>query len=177
MTGRRLRLRPLASADAAALAEAVEASRAVLRRRFGWVDGSVGPADSARFIAEQAWAWDSGCACAFGVFELRSRRLVGVASLSSIAPQAKAEFSLWIRPQDRDKGYAVEAGRLVTERAFRRLSLHRIHARIDPANRAARKVLQRLGFRYEGCLRADKRLHARWIDQECWGMLRSEWKR
>lgn len=38
-----------------------------------------------------------------------------------------------------------------------------------------RKVLQSLEFRYEGCLRQDLRLNGRWIDQECWGLLRAEW--
>ncbi|MBI2362306.1 MAG: GNAT family N-acetyltransferase, partial [Elusimicrobia bacterium] len=70
---------------------------------------------------------------------------------------------------------ATEAGRLMVDHAFRRMELRRLWARLDPANRAFRHVLKKLGFRYEGCLRADKRLNGRWIDQECWGMLRSDW--
>jgi ribosomal-protein-alanine N-acetyltransferase len=57
------------------------------------------------------------------------------------------------------------------------MQLHRLYARIDPANRPSRKVLKKLRFRYEGTLREDKRLNGRWVHQECWGMLRSEWQR
>ena len=76
-----------------------------------------------------------------------------------------------------NKGYGVEAGRLLIAHAFRRESLQKLYARLDPGNRGARKVLQRAGFRYEGCLRREKRLNGRWIDQECWGLLRSEWRK
>ena len=61
-----------------------------------------------------------------------------------------AEACLWIRTDRRDKGLASEAGKLLVDHALRPDSFQKISARIDPANRAARKVLKRLGFRYEG---------------------------
>ena len=91
--------------------------------------------------------------------------------------RAQARLGIWIRSERQDKGYGVEATRLVVEHGFRKLGLHRLYARLEPSNRVFRRVLKKLGFRYEGCLRDDKRLNGRWIDQECWGLLKAERKR
>ncbi|TPW17152.1 MAG: ribosomal-protein-alanine N-acetyltransferase, partial [Elusimicrobia bacterium] len=111
-------------------------------------------------------------------FEAKGGALAGVVALKEFAPAERghARLSLWVRTGRTDRGFATEAGRLVVEHAFKRLELRRLSARLDPANRAFRHVLKKLGFRYEGCLRADKRLNGRWIDQECWGMLRGDKK-
>ncbi|MBI4423493.1 MAG: GNAT family N-acetyltransferase [Elusimicrobia bacterium] len=177
LAGRRTTLRPLAEADAGPLLEAVASSRAQLKRRFGWVESAVGAEDMLRFVRARAEAWSAGSASTFGMFEARTGKLLGVLSLDHIQRETlKAELSLWVRGDEQDKGFAVEAGRLAVEYAFKKLALHRLYARIDPVNRSARKVLQRLGFRYEGCLRGDRRLNGRWVDQECWAMMRSEWR-
>lgn len=144
----KVELRPLGDKEAASLREAVEAGREQLKRRFGDEPPLEGQA----------------------IVELRTGRVVGVASVKD------GELRLWVRPDRQDRGLAGEAGRLALARAFKKEGLHRVHARIDPANRPARKVLQKLGFHYEGCLRQHKRLNGRWVDQECWGILKSEWK-
>ncbi len=174
LEGRRLSLRPLGPEDAASLFEAVESSREVLKRRLRWVGGVRSAADEAAFIErsrQDAPVW--------GVFETRSEKLVGAANLAPIPPadRSQACFGVWIRADRQDRGYAFEVGKLIVEHAFRKLGSHRISARLDPANRSFRRVLKKLGFRYEGCLRDDQRLNGRWVDQECWGLLKSERKR
>lgn len=173
LRGRRVVLSPLAAGDAEALFAAVEASREALRRRLRWTGAVRSPKDCLAFIKTAGAAGR-----VYGLFEPRRRELVGVAALQGPRlDEGLAELSGWVRADRRDRGCASEAARLLVESGFRKEGLHRIVARIDPVNRAARKVLQRLGFRYEGCLRREKRLNGRWIDQECWGMLKSEWKR
>jgi RimJ/RimL family protein N-acetyltransferase len=178
LEGRRLLLRPLDEADAAALAEAVDASRAMLKRRLRWAAEPQSVDDEKRFVAAAAGKVQKGEALVWGLFDARARRLVGVSSLDEICPEgARARFGIWVRSDRQDRGCAWEAGRLIAEHAFRKAGFHRLYARIDPTNRAFRKVLKKMGFRYEGCLRGDKRLNGRWIDQECWGLLRQEWKK
>ncbi|MBI4347832.1 MAG: GNAT family N-acetyltransferase [Elusimicrobia bacterium] len=177
LAGRKVLLRPLEEADAPALFEAVEASRAGLRRRFGWVESARTVEDEVAFVRARSADRQEGGALTFGIFDARGKRLLGVAALDPIVrATSRGQLGLWVRADEQDKGYGVEAGRLAVEHAFRKLALRRLSSRIDPVNRGARKVLQRLGFRYEGCLRQDKRLNHRWVDQECWGILRSEWK-
>jgi RimJ/RimL family protein N-acetyltransferase len=173
LPGRRLSLRSLTEADAAQLYSAVESSRALLRRRMAWA-GQATLSSCRDFIRAGREATGRGHAEIFGLFESRSEALVGVASLRGL-PGGPAELSLWVRSDRQDRGYAGEAGRLLRDRAFQGSKLKKLYARIDPANRVARKILRKLGFRYEGCLRHEKLLNNRWIDQECWGLLRSEW--
>lgn len=176
LAGRRVTLRPLAEGDAAALLEAATASREALRRRLSWAAEDPTPESAARFIAAARDAAAAGVSAVWGVFEAKGGALAGVASLEELKPadRGHARLALWVRTGRTDRGFATEAGRLVVEHAFKRLELRRLSARLDPANRAFRHVLKKLGFRYEGCLRADKRLNGRWIDQECWGMLRGD---
>lgn len=178
MEGRRIVLRALTDADAEALCDAVSSSREALKRRLRWVPAVGGAEDERRFIAESAARTAAGSAAVWGIFENRAGRLAGVVSLRGLedAERAQGRFGVWIRADRQDRGFAVEAGKLVLEFAFRRAGLHRVHARLDPANRPFRKVLKKLGLRYEGCLRSDRRLNGRWVDQECWGLLRGEWK-
>ena len=176
--GRRLELRPLAESDGEALFAAIDATREALKRRLRWV-GAVASAEDCRgFIRAAAEAEKRGESAVYAVVEAKSKGLVGIAALQRLLENpGLAEASAWIRGDRQEKGYAVEAGRLLIALAFKGDGLHRLYARIDPANRAARKVLQRIGFRYEGCLRHEKRLNGRWVDQECWGLLKGEWKR
>lgn len=178
LLGRKLKLRPLAESDAAALFEAVTASREALKRRLRWVEAVRSPADCLDFIRASAEGAARGDSQAFVVVELKRPKLAGVAAVQGLlrAP-GLAELSVWIRSDRADRGLATESMRLLIAHAFRGDALQRLYARIDPVNRSARKVLQKAGFHYEGCLRHEKRLNGRWIDQECWGLLRSEWKK
>jgi len=175
MEGRRIHLRLLTREDTDLLFAAVESSREVLKRRLRWVAGVRDAADERRFIDASG---QDGDASVWGIFDNRSDRLVGVAALDSSEADetGRARLGLWIRAERQDKGYGAEAGRVILDHAFRRAGMHRVFARLDPTNRPFRKVLKKLGLRYEGCLRSDRRLNGRWVDQECWGMLKGEWK-
>ena len=173
---RRVYLRALTKDDATPLFEAVDASRDVLKRRLRWVSSVEAEADTRAFIASAA---KDKTAKVWGIFEHKDDRLVGVASLEDMLDdkRARATIGFWIVVDRQDKGLGSEVGRAVVEHAFRKLDRHRLQARIDPSNRAFRKVLKKIGFSYEGCLRSDNRLNGRWIDRECWGMLQADWKR
>lgn len=173
-----IELKPLMPAHAEELFAAIDASRELLRRRLRWAGGVRSKDDAAAFIRRAAEASAAGAARVFGVFEARTGALAGVAALQGMLEvPGVAELSGWVRADRQECGYFLEAGRQLAAHAFRKEGLHRLYARIDPANRAARRVLQKIGFRYEGNLRHAKRLNGRWIDQECWGLLADEWRK
>lgn len=178
LSGRRVSLRALAEEDGEALLEAVTSSREGLKRRLRWVSKVQTLDDCRTFIGASAQEGGSGDSAVFAVLEPRTGALAGIAALQNLrAEPGVAELSGWIRSDRQGKGYAQDAAKTLLNHAFRREGFQRVYARIDPLNRAARKVIRRLGFRYEGCLRHDKRLNGRWVDQECWGLLRSEWRK
>ncbi|PCI31602.1 MAG: hypothetical protein COB53_13010 [Elusimicrobia bacterium] len=173
---RRVYLRALTDNDASPLYAEVTASRDLLKRRLRWVGGVQSEQECRVFI--EACEKDATVKV-WGIFEHKEDRLVGVAAFQGMGDdkRAQAEIGFWIAVDRQDKGLGSEVGRVMIDYAFRKLNRHRLQARIDPANRSFRKVLKKIGFRYEGCLRCDQRLNGRWIDQECWGMLKSEWKK
>lgn len=73
------------------------------------------------------------------------------------------------------KGYASEAARLILRFGFLSLDLHRIEATCDPRNIGSRRVLERIGMRFEGQMREHMRTHGAWRDSLLYAILRGEW--
>lgn len=178
LKGRRLLLRPLTEQDSSRLFRAVDRSRASLKRRLEWAGGVLSEEDSLNFIRQSEKDFREGKAHVFGIFQKRGGELGGVSSLMRLhAEYGRGEIGIWIREDLQGKGYGAEASKLLCDYGFHHVHLHRIYARIDPSNRPSRKVLKKTGFHYEGCLRDEKKLNRHWINQECWGLLKTEWKK
>jgi len=69
-------------------------------------------------------------------------------------------------------GFALEAMKAVVAYAFNELALMRLSARIHSRNEASRRLLTRLGFTYEGTLRAHVLRDGVRRDCQIYGMLR-----
>ena len=68
-------------------------------------------------------------------------------------PPGVCEIGVSLLPEARGRGYGTEAVRLFTDRLFRD-GLARVQASTAVDNVAMRRVLERLGYAYEGALRA-----------------------
>lgn len=73
------------------------------------------------------------------------------------------------------RGYAREAVTTIVEYGFRSLRLRRIFADCDPDNHGSIRILERLGFRREGHLRAEWETHIGIRDSLIFGILSAEW--
>ena len=76
---------------------------------------------------------------------------------------------------ERGKGYGREAVGLLVDYLFHALTLARVGATCDTANEPSYRLLERLGFRREGMLRAALFHHNTWHDVAVYGVTRSEW--
>ncbi len=88
----------------------------------------------------------------------------------------------WLRigvgsPDDRTKGYATEALRLLLRYAFGELNLYRLSAVVPEYNPAALHLFEKLGFQREVCRRQALYRDARRWDLHILGLLRDEWAR
>jgi len=72
-------------------------------------------------------------------------------------------------------GIAAEAVGVVIDRIFAE-GQRRVFADTDPDNRPSRALLERLGFRLEGLLRAEWETHIGVRDTTLYGLLADEWK-
>ena len=89
---------------------------------------------------------------------------------------SEADIGYELDPEYWGQGYATEAvGRLLTF-GFGEMGLHRVWAFCLLENTASWRVMEHLGMRREGVLRANVRLREQWWDTAVYGMLAEEWR-
>jgi RimJ/RimL family protein N-acetyltransferase len=74
------------------------------------------------------------------------------------------------------RGYATEAAEEMLRFGFDELGLHRIWSWCIADNTGSRRVLERLGMRYEGQQRQHEYFKGRWWDHRLYGLLADEWR-
>ena len=83
-------------------------------------------------------------------------------------------IGVWVRPDQRGKGYGSEAQRLVAAYLFEHTYLERVEAGTEADNVAEQKALERAGFTREGVLRRACFRGGRWRDMVVFSKLRGE---
>ncbi len=116
--------------------------------------------------------WLDDRAYAFGVFELGSGALVGRVSLSNVVRGAwqNATIGYWIGEKQGGRGYATESVELAVRFAFGRARLHRIQAAVMPRNVRSIRVIEKVGFRYEGHSPRYLRINDVWEDHNMYAL-------
>ncbi len=87
----------------------------------------------------------------------------------------QATIGYSITATEQGKGYATEAVGAVIGALFDEAHLHRISAGIDPENVASRRLLEKLGFRYEGRSVQSVFVRGQWVDDDRFAMLAGEY--
>lgn len=110
-------------------------------------------------------------------FEIKSEeKVIGEFQLKSIRWfNRKAELSIFIFEEYREKGFAVKTLRLAINFAFNRLNLHRLEAEVIDFNDSAKKLIEKFGFKEEGRLREAKYSSGKYYDIIRYGLLSSEY--
>lgn len=78
-----------------------------------------------------------------------------------------------IAAAEQGNGYATEAVSAVVDALFA-AGVHRIVATIDPRNAASRRLLEKLGFRYEGFSPSSVLVRGEWADDDRFALLATE---
>jgi RimJ/RimL family protein N-acetyltransferase len=71
-------------------------------------------------------------------------------------------------------GYATEATLRLVQFGFDELDLHRIEATCHPDNRASARVLEKVGFQFEGRLRDHMQARGEWRDSLLYATIRAD---
>jgi len=101
--------------------------------------------------------------------------LVGNISMKDINKRMlTAEIGYGVAPEARGNGYATEAVRLVTQRAFTESPLRRLIAYVHEGNLASRRVLERVGYQPEGVLREHYIVNGEPVNEIIYGILERE---
>ena len=101
--------------------------------------------------------------------------MIGLCQLLNHQPQhAHAELGYMLNRRYWGQGYATEATRSVVDFALTQMKLHRIEASVLATNLASIQILVKLGMRYEGCKRENRRGEIGFTDLHIYGMLDHE---
>jgi ribosomal-protein-alanine N-acetyltransferase len=88
----------------------------------------------------------------------------------------ETEIGYSIVPNERNKGFASEAIRIMVDYLFLSKGIVRIQAKADPENTASWKALEKAGFKREGVLRRTFYCRGKWRDDCIYSIIREEWK-
>ena len=90
-------------------------------------------------------------------------------------PNRTMELGYWLAEDVWGRGFAPEACRPVVTYAFRACGPERMQARVIAGNAASVRVLEKLGFHYEGTLRSSLFRRGMFEDVLYFSVLRSVW--
>jgi RimJ/RimL family protein N-acetyltransferase len=164
LRGQTVTLRPLAVADAAALAGAASESRA----EFTYTRVPHGIAEAEQYVAAALADREAGRRMPFAI--LWNDRVVGSTSYLDVqrwrwpagsphqrtdAPDVVEIGSTWLAASAQRTRCNTEAKYLLLSHAFDVWMVHRVALKTDERNARSRRAIERLGARFEGVRRAD----------------------
>lgn len=169
----RLRLRPLTSPDAPALA-GYRNDPAVARYQSWIIPYTV--ADATMLIEELAQSdptvpgWFQ-----YGIERRSDGELIGDLGVRLFENTRQAEIGFTIAASAQGTGFGQEAVRRILDHLFVVVGLHKVSAECDARNTASAHLLTRVGFRQEGHLRAHTWAKGEWTDDLLFGMLADDY--
>jgi len=91
----------------------------------------------------------------WGIFLKKKSKLIGTCGFNSwiINKSNKGEIGYDLHPKYWNQGIMSESLKEILKYGFNEMKLHRIEAFIDPNNITSQKLLEKLKFTKEGCLR------------------------
>ena len=87
---------------------------------------------------------------------------------------SSAVIGYWIAPEAAGRGTVPTAVALVTDYLFKVLGLHRVEIDIRPENLASLRVVEKLGFRYEGLKERYIHINGAWRDHFVFALTNEE---
>ena len=102
--------------------------------------------------------------------------LAGQLNVSSISwgSVSSATIGYWVAEHVAGKSVTPTAVALATDYCFFQLGLHRMEICIRPENEASLRVVEKLGFRYEGLRRRYIHINGDWRDHFCFALVVDE---
>jgi RimJ/RimL family protein N-acetyltransferase len=146
--------------------------------RFQSWDQSYSKADAERFLAEDSDVvpGQPGQWVQIAIEERGTENLCGdcAVRVSTEQPQT-AELGVTLAPQYQNHGIASEASMATLDWLFGEQDMHRVYAQTDDRNKAAHRLLKRLGFRLEARLIEADWFEGEWTTPRIYAVLKKDW--
>ena len=170
LTGERIYLRAYKTSDAQALSD-MTARDEIYRTTYN-IQRDFDVAHARWWIKFNANCRRTGTSYEFGIFENGTDRLIGNIGIVNVNSRCHhATLAYFIHPDMWNQGIATEAGKVILDYAFSRLGLNRVGAVCMVDNAASRRVLDKLGFEFEGVARQEIMKDGIYYDVAHYGLL------
>ncbi len=108
----------------------------------------------------------------------KENEIIGEVSFSRLRWfNRKAELSLILKKEHQEKGYAKKILKTIIDFAFNRMNLHRLEAEIIKTNERSLKLIESLGFVFEGELREAKYQNGKYVSVLRYSLLKHEFEK
>jgi RimJ/RimL family protein N-acetyltransferase len=136
------------------------------------------PRDGAiSFIRQATGLMDEGLCYELAILLKSNQEIVGVVSFVKVnKTHRNAELGYWVGKPYWNKGFATEAAMRILEFGFNGLGLERIFSKCFFDNLSSRKVMEKIGMKYEGKFRHEVFKENRFIDMTYYSILKEDWK-
>lgn len=101
--------------------------------------------------------------------------IIGTIGYNNFAENHRANIGYDLQSAYWNKGYMTEASKAVFDFGFNNLHINRIEAEVMIGNTQSERLLSKLGFQNEGCLRDWMYWNNRHFDMTMFSLLRREW--
>jgi RimJ/RimL family protein N-acetyltransferase len=176
--GNRIYLRPIELQDVEAQKAAINISLAELSQWMIWAQEPATTKTQTVFIKHMMHQMELNLAFEFGIFLKDTHAYIGEIGTHDLNwMQSKVSFGYWLRSDQVRKGYVTEASVILLEYLFLELKFHRVEVDAAVENTASLRVIEKLGFAYEGTKRqAGQSKRGVWHDLKSHAMLYNEYK-
>lgn len=111
--------------------------------------------DAERWIERAIAAQSQHGFCRWAAVEKANERLIGSCGFGYLYDEPSIELGYLLGSRFWGQGYATEAARACLQYGFEKLNLPEIVAVVTPEHLASRRVLEKIGFSYQGLKRYD----------------------
>lgn len=130
--------------------------------------------------SEKSWSDSIGNSASKGKYWFaivcNEDKLTGIVGLEDVSlVNGDAIIPMYIEKTARNRGLGIRSLAMVLDLAFRQLGLNRLTSYYRVDNGISRSLIERLGFREEGCMRQAWFAGGRYLDMIVIGILRQEW--
>jgi ribosomal-protein-alanine N-acetyltransferase len=112
--------------------------------------------DAERWIERAIAAQERQGFCRWAAVEKASAKLIGSCGFGYLYDEPSIELGYLFGSRFWGQGYATEAARACLQYGFEQLNLPEIVAVVTPEHLASRRVLEKIGFSYQGLKRYDE---------------------
>ena len=166
-------IRPLHKSDADSIVKYI--NDAEIHRNTASIPYPYTKKDAKKSLTDSSKHWNAGSAYRFGI--VIKDEVVGCCSLDSVHQKDRnAELGYWLGRPFWGQKIMSRVTKAVVAFGFNQLKLHKIIVKHKESNIASQRIIEKLGFVYEGTERESHLRDGKWCNCRVYSLLESEFK-